>query len=42
MDQELLKLKRQIRDFFNKNVNDKVLLLKVACVIGFKDKKINK
>lgn len=33
--EETLKLKRQIRDWFNKNTNDQATLLKVASVINF-------
>ena len=33
---DILKLKRQIRDWFNKNVNDEQTLNEVGKVIGFR------
>lgn len=35
MDVDALKLKRQIRDWYNKHVNDTATLLKVAEVIKY-------
>jgi len=35
MDADIRKLKRQIRDWYNKTTNDQATLLKVASVINF-------
>lgn len=42
MDMDTLKLKRQIRDWYNKHVNDPATLLKVAEVIKFEGGKPTK
>lgn len=36
-----IKLKRQVRDYFNKNVHDRGLITKVAKLIGYKKEKQN-
>jgi len=37
---EVIKLKRQVRDHFNKTVHDAITLLKVAEVIDYKNDKL--
>ena len=38
MDENTKKLKRQVRDFFNKNVKDITTLKLIANLIGLKEK----
>jgi hypothetical protein len=35
MDENTLKLKRQVRDYYNKRVEDRELILQIARLMGF-------
>ena len=38
--EDVLKFKRQIRDYFNKNIHDLIALTMVADTIGYKRKEV--